>query len=306
LTTLEDILFLATATMLGAIIVTAVVAEKRNSGPAQALNQSEHSGDKGQGEPSGDAATHRLWRRAEVFGLWAAAAVGLIAVLVASHDAREQIVALRGQLSAMLADQRAWLDVTITPTSLEFDSGSAVLGYRYKIKNVGRSVAENVEIYADAVAVDEHMMLPATFEKQADGCDATIKKKETLADKSSSLHLFPNDIYPSDDPNEWAQSFVVISPDEIKRGVALMSDSSSARSSSSAANSPSSHPLNLNLIGCIYYRLSAGDDFHQTGFVFNVYRTKGENNLPFRLEEGKNVEFPQLRFIRQSGDGKID
>jgi hypothetical protein len=43
----------------------------------------------------------RRWQKAEVIGLWAAAAVGVTAILVASHDSHEQMVALTDQVKAM-------------------------------------------------------------------------------------------------------------------------------------------------------------------------------------------------------------
>jgi hypothetical protein len=69
----------------------------------------------------------RFWERAEVLGLWAAAGVGLIAILVSNNDAKEQLVALRAQLGAMLSAQRAWLQVTVIPASLQFDSEGAAV-----------------------------------------------------------------------------------------------------------------------------------------------------------------------------------
>jgi hypothetical protein len=252
-------------------------------------------------------AREHFWKRVEVLGLWAAAAVGLVAILVSNRDAKEQLSALRGQMSAVLAGQRAWIEVTVTPSSLQFDSdGNAILAYKYKIKNVGRSVAENIEIFADAFVVDDKMKRSFTFEKQATECDAMMRKKEILADRNLGSHLFPNETYPSTNPEEWAQGFVTISAAEIKKGVAMISTGSQTPLAASAVNSPAWHPFELNFVGCAYYKLSVAEDFHQTGFVFDVYKTETGSELPLRLVEGEDVEYPHLHFSRFFGDGKIN
>jgi hypothetical protein len=242
----------------------------------------------------------RFWERAEVLGLWAAAGVGLIAILVSNNDAKEQLVALRAQLGAMLSAQRAWLQVTVIPSSLQFDSeGAAVLAYKYRVKNVGRSVAENVEIYANAFVVDGGMK-SRTMERQVAECDAIAKKRETSADKSLGIHLFPDESYPSDE--ESAQGFTTLSSAEIERGARMIASSSRKPSSNSLSN----RPFELNLIGCVNYRLSAGADYHQTGFVFDVYKVAANGELPSRLVDGEDVLYPQLRFERSFGDGVIN
>ena len=242
-----------------------------------------------------------FWERAEVLGLWAAAGVGLVAILVSNNDAKEQLVALRAQLGAMLSAQRAWLQVTVIPSSLQFDSeGAAVLAYKYRVKNVGRSVAENVEIYVIAFVVDDGMKSGTTMERQVAECDAIAKKKETLADRSLGVHLFPNESYPSDE--ELAQGFTALSSAEIEKGVRMISSSLQKPS----PNSLSNRPFELNLIGCVNYRLSAGADYHQTGFVFDVYKVAANGALPSRLVDGEDVLYPQLRFERSFGDGVIN
>jgi hypothetical protein len=255
---------------------------------------------------SHDTRAH-FWKRVEVLGLWAAAAVGLAAILVSSRDAKEQLFALRGQMSAVLAGQRAWIEVTVTPSLLQFDSdGNAILSYKYKIKNVGRSVAENVEIFADAFVVDDTMKRSFTFEKQAAECDGLMRKKEMLADQSLGSHLFPDEIYPSTNPEEWAEGFVTISAAEIKKGVGMISTLSHTPQAAPPLNSLVWHPFELNFVGCAYYKLSVGEDFHQTGFVFDVYKTSTGSELPFRLVEGEDVGYPKLHFSRLFGDGKIN
>lgn len=45
--------------------------------------------------------SERRWKRAEVLGLWAAAAVGVTAIVVANHDAEGQLSSLNNQVTAM-------------------------------------------------------------------------------------------------------------------------------------------------------------------------------------------------------------
>jgi hypothetical protein len=57
-----------------------------------------------------------FWRAMEVLGLWAAAGIGLVAIISSSRDSGEQVGAMRdqlramsGQLAEMQQEGRAWL-----------------------------------------------------------------------------------------------------------------------------------------------------------------------------------------------------
>jgi hypothetical protein len=53
-----------------------------------------------------DRQREHLWHRREVYGLWAAAIVGVVAITVSSIDSHDQKAVLQGQLNEMRAEQR--------------------------------------------------------------------------------------------------------------------------------------------------------------------------------------------------------
>jgi hypothetical protein len=57
----------------------------------------------------------RFWDITGVVGLWLAAAVGVTAVWVGTHDAGQQRDVMRGQLEEMRDEQRPWIYVDIVP-----------------------------------------------------------------------------------------------------------------------------------------------------------------------------------------------
>jgi hypothetical protein len=86
----------------------------------------------------------------EVIGLWLAAGVGLLAVIVASLDARGQSGVMQGQLNEMQDEQRPWLRVDVTPGDLVVLDAPGTVAYptvvfnpHFSITNVGKSPAFN-------------------------------------------------------------------------------------------------------------------------------------------------------------------
>src|ERR1700678_72339 len=57
-------------------------------------------------------ATTDKWKVAEVLGLGSAAGVGVAAIIVSSWDSKEQLKAIRGQLSEMQEESRPWIGPT--------------------------------------------------------------------------------------------------------------------------------------------------------------------------------------------------
>ena len=66
--------------LVGAIVANALFSERRRPEDRQAVG---------------------FWRAMEVFGLWAAAGVGLAAIYFSTRDSGEQVTAMRDQLQAM-------------------------------------------------------------------------------------------------------------------------------------------------------------------------------------------------------------
>jgi hypothetical protein len=107
----------------------------------------------------------RFWLEvAGTAGLWAAAAVGLTAILVASHDAGKQFGIMQGQLDAIEADQRPWIKADIPQITKIEDTvpGSIFFTFEIGFQNVGKAPAvafsANERIIMDAEEADRQSL----------------------------------------------------------------------------------------------------------------------------------------------------
>src|SRR4051812_20261418 len=55
----------------------------------------------------------RFFQAGEIFALVAAAVVGVVAIVIGTHDAKEQRTIMGGQLTLVETDQRPWIKVDI-------------------------------------------------------------------------------------------------------------------------------------------------------------------------------------------------
>ena len=95
----------------------------------------------------------RHWRRAEVLGLWVAAAVGVGAIWFANHDSGKQYEAMIAQQRIMEADQRPWLRVIVSIRDdvllTEWNGTKQIsIPLRFQVENFGKIPAVNVRAYA--------------------------------------------------------------------------------------------------------------------------------------------------------------
>jgi hypothetical protein len=100
----------------------------------------------------------RFWEIAGVAGLWIAAAVGIAAILVGSHDASEQRGVTQRQLSEMrragnvmqqtlVMSQRPWLYIEGISANIDASGNdNTVVGFQMSVKNDGNAIAKNIEI----------------------------------------------------------------------------------------------------------------------------------------------------------------
>lgn len=97
--------------------------------------------DRQQNENTPEIQWEHKWRKREVWGLWIAAGVGLIAIVVSSIDARQARTEMRGQLDEMRAEQRAWVSVqqTVMTEPLRYDQNGIRITLQFALKNTGKN-----------------------------------------------------------------------------------------------------------------------------------------------------------------------
>jgi hypothetical protein len=103
-----------------------------------ALNSLNEKIDGYQNQPHPKPKREWPWKLAETLGLWLAAAVGAIAVLVGNHDATDQRTVMQGQLDSMENAQRPW--ISFSADLVPIKSGEP-LKLTIQWKNVGHTPA---------------------------------------------------------------------------------------------------------------------------------------------------------------------
>jgi len=209
--------------------------------------------------------SERRWQHAEVIGLWVAAAVGVGAIWVSSHDASQQLSAMQRQLDAMEADQRPWLRVITQirePISITEWSGtkSITVPLRFNIENFGKSPAVNVRAYTTITRYlgVEHRKALAGL--QRDTCEKG--SAESDQDPIGGIPLFPS-----------KTDKIEITPSILGDGIFR-----------------DAKPVMLAVYGCIDYTYSA-TKHGQTGFRFLLGRREGVYFSGFNFVEGQSVQY---------------
>jgi hypothetical protein len=110
---------------------------------AAAIHRVEQKFDSEKSNNSPQKRSDRCWERAGVVGILAAAAAGVAAIIVGNNDSAHQ-------LSEMRTEQRPWVYAEeVEPSGpANFDGYNFTFGLRYRLKNVGRMTATNVNVYA--------------------------------------------------------------------------------------------------------------------------------------------------------------
>jgi hypothetical protein len=104
--------------------------------------------DRDHDERNSDQRWERRWRRLEVSGLWAAAAVGLTAIIWSSVDSERarsvmanQLGVMQGQLNETQAEQRPWVSASAFRPSMTVDENTIGINITYTVHNSGHSPA---------------------------------------------------------------------------------------------------------------------------------------------------------------------
>jgi hypothetical protein len=93
------------------------------------------------------------WEIAEVMGLWAAAFVGVVAIIVGSRDSGDQRAVMQGQLNEMQAEQRPWIG---GPNSVSGDlAKDGTVKFTMIFRNVGRTPSKTFVVDAVIMADGE-------------------------------------------------------------------------------------------------------------------------------------------------------
>lgn len=93
----------------------------------------------------------RWWNKWEVLGLWAAAAVGIVAIWFGTHDAGEQrgvmqrqLTSMEDQLKEMQVEQRPYIGIDERRASLPKTIGNNFIGWDLVFTNDGKTPANYV------------------------------------------------------------------------------------------------------------------------------------------------------------------
>jgi hypothetical protein len=206
----------------------------------------------------------------EILGLWAAAAVGALAIVTGSLDSYEQREVMNGQLNEALAEQRPWIpipDLKIVGPLIFQPNGDATINFGRTIYNTGHSPAINVTEKFKIDALTKKSVFNSVDEEK-DLCGLTRNYAEQ--DIFRGKMIFPGD---RDEGNAEAtvghQSF----------------DNSW----------PGPNDIVFRIIGCIDYSFGADSKRHgQTGFSYMLTRptdTSGHQagfnpkNGPFPIDQ---------------------
>jgi hypothetical protein len=220
----------------------------------------------------------------------------IIGVILASAIAVSTLCSLfifNGQLKEMQRateiSERPWLSVEAAPVNgLVFVNGEqAVLKLNLSIKNVGKSIAKDVQ--TDAKMFPTAAGIPA-------GIDADKNQRE-LCDHPKLTQLGSLDLFPTDNPVEREMDISAI-PSAI---------------ATQAVTYPGDNPrrfVGFYVVGCVSYHSSFGDKIHQTLFSYLLIGpplTSPDGKLltlpngmpPIGFEVGVDVPQNNIRLMRE-------
>ncbi len=175
-----------------------------------------------------------------------------------------QLVAVQKQTEV---SERPWLSVEVTSENgMQFVNGEqAVVALKLTIKNVGKSIAKQVQ--ADAKLFPTSAGMPFAL-------DAATHQRE-LCDHPTIAPLGTFDVFPTDHPVERVLDISAIPPTIAAAQLVI------------AGTSPRRF-VGFYVVGCVSYRYSFGTEFHQTRFAYHLIgpRTPSPNGGFLILSDG--------------------
>jgi hypothetical protein len=196
----------------------------------------------------------RFWEICEVLGLWAAAAVGVIAIVVSTFDAADQQKVMLGQLREAQTESRPWISISqdngiSLAEPLKFGDSGADLRLNYILRNTGKLPAFHVRFRSQILSL---LGLSEPQGETRSAQSAICDPMKHIPDEFGDLVMFPGDMIPGNWPTEISKKNVSEAIERKKTGVLA-------------------HPgfVSLMLIACIDYQLPSNQHDHfQTKYAF--------------------------------------
>lgn len=166
-----------------------------------------------------------------------------------------QFIIMRGQLNEMQRQteisERPWLSVEPKPILLnwvDYPTGKqAVLVLRLPVKNVGKSIAKDIQI--DAKIFPTKVEMPVAPD--------AMKHQQELCDHPTPAPIGKFDLFPGDPPAK-REIDISAGPTAIE-----------AQTASSTGDKPRKL-VGFYVIGCVSYHFSFGTQMHQTFFAYHL------------------------------------
>ena len=201
--------------------------------------------------------SERNWERSGIIGLWIAALVGLAAVCVGSHDAKEQRDLMQNQLTEMKSEQRPWIyaEVGIGGKFYQTQSGDIGVPLIFKIHNTGHLPALFVEANIEGTISGEDGNLGSNLAK-------ATQRKNCIDNTSRAKNNYGVGVFPNQEPT----IAVVVS---FKKSAI---DAVTSLKKMRFPDKASSEMISPWAAGCISYESPDGS-VHQTGIIVTFNRT---------------------------------
>ena len=214
------------------------------------------------------------------------ALVGAISALVSLG----QWSAIRGQLDAMQADQRPWIQVDVTVGGeLDLRAGWGILPLNYKIKNIGRSPATAVRVGAWRFT-GKNPFGGLLFDALDRDCQAFSRRPVVEAEQAWTV--FPNDEIPPDGRFESASVGIIPAQVAVE----------------GQAQPNGSIDVPFWFYGCVDYTFGEPAVHHQTGFVFEAYdlvQSLGETAKVALFPVGQVTDADKIRLEKRPFPGTM-
>ncbi len=164
---------------------------------------------------------------------------------------KAQTAAANSELAAVQEQteisERPWLSVEPKPIWLNYAESRAVLVIRFSVKNVGKSIAKDIQI--DAKMFPTNVEIPVAPD--------AMKNQRALCDHPIPAQVGRFDLFPVDQPAEREMDIPAV-PSAIE-----------AQAGSDTADKPRKF-VGFYFVGCVSYHFSFGKEIHQTFFAYHL------------------------------------
>lgn len=239
----------------------------------------------------------RRWKRREVCGLWAAAAVGLIAIVVGNVDAHRQRDTMQAQLDEMRDEQRPWVYVEGVPEiyyGIEiFPQQGARINLRFFLQNSGHIPALETRIALRFINNANGWPLDQDGEQRL-ACN-TIGHKDTYT--SGAVTAFPGRAHEVD-------TYVLMD----WRQVEIAATGTMPPNWQYSRNAPGN--LSPFIVGCVQYRFTSGGSWHVTPIdyyvTYVVSPDQGDARITIPFSDTRmTIPAARLRVLKNGGTSAV-